>query len=203
MPGDQSPDAQNTHFMKSKKRIARLSTALIICMFMSGITGLNAQVIKKTVEELTLDSKTILYGTCTRTESLWDEKHERIHTEIHVQVEGYLKGAQGTNVTITVPGGRVENILYEVSDMPSFSEGEEVVVFLSKHSSGRNLVTGAVQGKIKIFKDPQTGKRLVNQPVKEQASAKKSATIFDASTQQTEAIALDEFLVEIAGYLGQ
>ncbi|TFH20157.1 MAG: hypothetical protein E4H10_16970, partial [Bacteroidia bacterium] len=125
--------------MKSTKRIARLSTGLIICMFTLGITVLNGQVLQRTVEEMTHDSKTILYGTCTRIESLWDEKHERIHTEIHVQAEGYLKGAQGSNITITVPGGRVEDIMYDVSDMPSFTEGEECVVFLSKHSSGRNL----------------------------------------------------------------
>ena len=185
------------------KRIARLFTGLIICMFTFGINGLHAQVIKKTVEELSLDSKTILYGTCTRIESLWDENHERIHTEIQVQTEGYLKGAQGSVVTITIPGGRVDNILYEVSDMPSFTEGEECVVFLSKHSSGRNLVTGAVQGKIKVYRDPNTGMRMVNRPVKEQASAKKSTTIFDESTQQTEAILLDDFLVEVASYLGQ
>ena len=157
----------------------------------------------QSTSENALDSKTILYGTCTQIESLWDEKHERIHTEIHVQAEGYLKGAQGSIVTVTVPGGRVDNIMYEVSDMPFFTEGEECVIFLSKHSSGRNLVTGAVQGKLKIYKNPNTGKRLVNRPVKEQASAKKSATIYDESTQKTEAIVLDEFLVEIASYLGQ
>lgn len=189
--------------MKSKKKTAGFFTGLIIFMFVTGMTTLNGQVIKKTVEEMTHDSRTILYGTCIGTESLWDEKHERIHTEILVQAEGYLKGPQGSVVTITVPGGRVDNILYEVSDMPFFTEGEECVVFLSKHSSGRNLVTGAVQGKLKVYKDPNTGKRLVNPPVKEEASAKKSATIFNELTQQTEAILLDDFLVEISSYLGQ
>ena len=189
--------------MKSTARIARLFSALFICMFLLGMTGLNGQVLQRSVEEMTLDSKTILYGTCTRIESLWDEKHERIHTEVHVQAEGYVKGAQGSIVTITVPGGRVGNIMYEVSDMPTFTKGEEFVAFLSKHSSGRNLVTGAVQGKLKIYKNANTGKRLVNRPVKQESSAKKSATIYDESTQQKEAIALDEFLMEILTYLGQ
>lgn len=170
---------------------------------MLGITGLNGQVLQRSVEEMTHDSKTILYGTCTHIESSWDEYQERIYTEIQVLAEGYLKGAQGSQLTITVPGGRVGNILYEVSDMPTFTEGEEFVVFLSEHSSGRNLVTGAVQGKLKIYKNDNTGKRLVNRPVKQEASAKKSAAIFDESTQKTEAIVLDEFLMEIATYLGQ
>ena len=103
--------------MKSITRIARLFIALFICMFLLGMTGLNGQVIKKSVEEMTHDSKTILYGTCTHIKSVWDENHERIHTEIQLQAEGYLKGAQGSNITVTVPGGRVDNILYEVSDI--------------------------------------------------------------------------------------
>ena len=189
--------------MKSIARIARLFSALFICVFLLGMTGLNGQVLQRSVEEMTHDSKTILYGTCTQIESLWDDKHERIHTEIRIQAEGYLKGSQGSNITITVPGGRVENIMYEVSDMPSFTEGEECVLFLSKHSSGRNLVTGAVQGKLKIYKNPNSGKRLVNKPVKAESSAKKSATLYNEATQKTEAIALDEFLVEISTYLGQ
>lgn len=189
--------------MKSTKRTARLFSALFICMFLLGTTGLNGQVIKKSVEEMTQDSKTILYGTCTQIESSWDENQERIYTEIQVQADGYLKGAQGSQLTITVPGGRVGNIMYEVSDMPAFKEGEEFVAFLSKHSSGRNLVTGAVQGKLNIYTDANTGNRLVNRPLNEQSSVKKSTTFYDESSQKTEAVVLEEFLVEIAGYLGQ
>lgn len=159
--------------------------------------------IKKTVEEMTQDSKTILYGQCSHIESSWDENQERIYTEIRVQAAAYLKGAKGTEITITIPGGRVGNIMYEVSDMPTFAEGEEFVAFLSEHSSGRNLVTGAVQGKLKIYEDANTGVRLISRPVKEESSAKKTTTFFDESTQEREIIPLDDFLAEINGYLGQ
>ena len=198
-----SRDVQNIQIMKTLTTNARLYTGLIFCCLMLGNLSINGQVIKKTVEEMTQDSKTILYGQCTQIESSWDENQERIYTEISVQTAAYLKGAKGSEITITVPGGRVGNIMYEVSDMPTFTEGEEFVAFLSEHSSGRNLVTGAIQGKLEIFQDANTGVRLIIRPVKEETSAKKAATIYDESTQEKEVIPLDDFIAEINGYLGQ
>jgi len=189
--------------MKSFTKNARLFTGLLFCSMMLGSFSINGQVIKRSVEEMTHDSKTILYGQCTNIESSWDNKQERIYTEIRVQAAEYLKGAKGSEITITIPGGRVGNIMYVVSDMPAFAEGEEFVAFLSDHSSGRNLVTGAVQGKLKVYKDANTGERLINRPVKEEPSATKSATIYDESTEKKEVIPLHEFLAEIQAYLGQ
>lgn len=170
---------------------------------MLGSMSLNGQVIKKTIEEMTQDALTILHGKCTQVQSSWDENQERIYTEIKVMAAEYLKGNQGSEVTITVPGGSVGNYVYEVSDMPVFAEGEEFVAFLSKHSSGRNLVTGAKQGKLLIHQDPNTGLPIVNRPVEEPSSMKKSTMIFDENTQEMEVVPLADFLTEIKGYLGQ
>jgi len=189
--------------MKSIKKIARLFPCLITCLFMLAGNCMNGQVVKRTVEEMTHDAESILYGKCTRVDSKWDDKHERIYTEVTVSAEEYLKGNQGGDITITVPGGRVGNYLYEVTDMPAFSEGEEFVAFLSKHSSGRNLVTGTVQGKLKIHRDPYTGVRILERPVEDDISTKKAAVIFDESTQKMESVTLEDFVAEIKGYLGQ
>lgn len=165
--------------------------------------ALNGQVIEMSVEELARDSETILFGKCTRIESSWNDKHDRIYTEVTVHAEGYLKGNEGQEVTITIPGGRVGNIIYEVSDMPSFSEGEEMVTFLTRHSSGRNLITGAVQGKLTIRRDELTGARKVRRSLTKAPSFKKSLEIFDSSNHRVEAIALDDFITEINGYVNQ
>ena len=46
--------------------------------------------------------------------------------------------------------------------MPVFTEGEDVVAFIWTNPSGKNLVTGGFQGKMKIIKDKlRTGKRMV------------------------------------------
>ncbi len=53
------------------------------------------------------------------------------------------------------------DIIYEVSDMPVFTEGEEVMAFVRTNPAGKNLVTGAYQGKMKIDKDKKTGKKMI------------------------------------------
>jgi len=189
--------------MKHKNQMTRHSSCLIICVLFLSNISLQGQVMQRSIEEMTLDAKTIIHGKCTQIHSSWDVNQERIYTEINVIANEYLKGPQGTEIIITIPGGQVGNYVYEVSDMPRFSEGEEFVAFLSEHSSGRNLVTGAVQGKLKIRKDPHTGALHVKIPVEEPASTKKSAMIFDESTQEMEDVPLGEFLSEIKGYLGQ
>lgn len=189
--------------MKSYKKIARPCLGIFICILILASLNTNGQVIKRSVEELTHNSKTILYGKCTQVESTWDENHERIYTEIKVQADGYLKGNDGSEVTITIPGGRVGNVIYEVSDMPAFLEGEEFVAFLTEHSTGRNLVTGAAQGKLMIHRDSQTGLQTIRRPVPAPSTQKKSLEIYEASAQKTEAISLEDFISEIRAYLEQ
>ena len=65
----------------------------------------------------------------------------------------------GSEVTITVPGGQVGDIIYEVSEMPDFQKGEEVFAFIWQHPSGENMITGGYLGKLKIDKDVQTRKK--------------------------------------------
>ena len=72
--------------------------------------------------------------------------------------EEYLKGDLGSGAIIAIPGGRVDNVIYEVSETPVFIEGEEVVAFIWTNPAGKNLITGGYQGKMKIEKDSKTGK---------------------------------------------
>jgi hypothetical protein len=118
-----------------------------------------AQLKKMSAEDLTKKSTAILYGQCSRVESEWNQERDLIFTTVTVIPEEYIKGNLGSLVLITVPGGQVDDIIYEVSEMPVFMEGEEVFAFIWEHPSGKNLVTGGKQGKMKIEKDKNTGKR--------------------------------------------
>lgn len=120
-----------------------------------------AQLKKMSAEDLTKSSTAILYGKCSKVESKWNQEHDLIFTTVTVIPEEYLKGDLGTEAQITIPGGQVGDIIYEVSEMPVFLEGEEVFAFIWEDPSGRNLVTGGKQGKMKIEKDKKTGKRKV------------------------------------------
>jgi hypothetical protein len=76
--------------------------------------------------------------------------------------------------------------------MPAFSEGEESVVFLWKHPSGNNLVTGALHGKLKIYTDKASGKKAVKSVGDQEKPNQKD---------KTEIRFLDNYVKEIKGYI--
>lgn len=157
----------------------------------------NAQKKKMSTKDLTEVSTTILYGKCTKVKSDWNEDKDLIFTTITIVPEEYLKGNLGSEALITVPGGRVDDIIYEVSEMPVFEEGEEVFTFIWEHPSGLNLVTAGDQGKLKIEKDKTTGKKIVKGTEVEvtEQTAKKSAS--PLSTYKAEKMLLEDFAREV------
>jgi len=158
-------------------------------------------VVKASAKQLTQESTAILTGKCTKTESFWNEKRTQILTEVRIRVDEYVKGNLGAEAVITIPGGRVGNIIYEVSDMPVFVEGEEVLVFLWRHPSGKNLVTGALQGKISLVEDKGTGKKIVYAipTEREQKTSLRKRRI--EKTPATKRVFLEDFIKELKSYV--
>ena len=203
--------------MKAQIRVCMYSMLLFTAAGLFLPATCTAQVKKMSAEELTTESTSILYGKCTKMESAWTEDKSMILTEVTVVPEQYLKGNLGSEVTITVPGGRVGDIIYEVSEMPAFQKGEEVFAFIWKHPSGLNLVTGGYQGKLKIHVDAKTGKKTIQgnqfgkyapkkltpEPVSKDKEATKAAKIQTLPTTKSERISLDDFTNEIQGYLNK
>jgi hypothetical protein len=110
-----------------------------------------------------------------------------------------MKGNLGAEAVITVPGGQVGDILYEVSEMPVFIEGEELVAFTWKNPAGKNLVTGGYQGKMKIEKDSKTGKRMVH--TSGIAVEPDTQTQPNGKTTKPEKIQLEDFVTKVKGYM--
>jgi hypothetical protein len=148
--------------MEELKKIIRHAFYLSLCFLVISITECAAQVKEMSAKELTTESTAVFYGKCSKIESKWNDKKSIIFTYVTVTPEAYIKGNLGTTALITVPGGQVGDILYEVSDMPVFVVGEDLMAFVWKDPSGKNLITGGYQGKMKIEKDAKTGKRMVN-----------------------------------------
>jgi hypothetical protein len=159
-----------------------------------------SQARQASVKELAQASTAILVGKCDKVESFWDENRTRIFTQVKIRAEESLKGNPGSEVVITVPGGRVGNTLYEVSDMPVFAPGEEVLVFLWRHPTGKNLVTGALQGKLSIVEDKKTGKKLlrgVSLRLEDDKTLRKTSA---TQSSAPEKIFLEDFVREVKGY---
>jgi hypothetical protein len=132
---------------------SRLSNFLIIILLTVVAFG--------TVEKISLAEKIkraslIVIGTVKLTQSHWEEtdRGKRIFTSVQIDVEKYVKGAGKRLIEIKVPGGKVGKITEEVPDVPNFSTGEKVVLFLKPNFF---RIVGWNQGKYTIEDDKVVG----------------------------------------------
>ncbi len=172
--------------MKNLKRIYIVGFLLVFFSFILPETESSAQVKKMSADDLTNASTAVLYGKCTKLKSEWNQDKSIIYTYVTIAPEEYLKGNLGAEAVIAVPGGQVGNIIYEVSEMPVFTEGEEVFAFVRTNPAGKNLITGGFQGKMKIEKDKKTGKKIVKA---------------EGSDSDAEGEALESFVIKVKGYM--
>jgi hypothetical protein len=101
------------------------------------------------VEETALGAEAIVRGRVEARVSRWTADHRRIVTDVTVTVTQAWKGAPGPQVIVTLPGGTVGRIGQHVDAAPSFADGEEVVVFLSRAGGGWRLA-GLALGKYRV-----------------------------------------------------
>jgi hypothetical protein len=184
--------------MKNLNRITKLTCWLFISFLFFQTTESKAQVIKMSAKDLTVKSTAVLYGKCSKVKCEWNDKKDKIYTYVTIVPEAYIKGNLGSEVTVTVPGGQVGDIVYEVSDMPFFVEGEETVAFVWKNLAGKNLITGGYQGKMKIEKDSKTGKRMVSGTGIEEVETGVQAP---GQVKKAEKMQLEDFVTKVKGYL--
>jgi len=148
-------------------------------------------------QDLTNESTAVFYGKCTKKRCEWNEKKSKIYTYVTISPEEYIKGNLGSEVVIAVPGGQVGNIIYEVSETPVFTEGEDVVAFVWKNPSGRNLITGGHQGRMKIEKDSKTGKRFVT----DMDDVTETTIQGQENVNKSRKVKLEEYVTKLKGYM--
>lgn len=116
---------------------------------------------KLTIQDLTLRADNIVVGTVTDIRSQWDAEHRHIYTLVTISIENRIKGnLQREELTITVPGGKVEGIREWVSDTPHFEISERAVLFLRGYEANTFEVLGCFQGKYSIQNDIITEKQI-------------------------------------------
>ncbi|MGD0755748.1 MAG: hypothetical protein ABR927_11880 [Bacteroidales bacterium] len=187
--------------MKDLRKINNLTCWLVISFLFFQTTESKAQVIKMTTKDLTNQSTAVLYGKCSKIKAEWNADKSIIYTYVTVVPEEYIKGNLGSEVTIAIPGGQVGDIKYEVSDMPLFNEGEDIVAFIWTNPAGKNLITGGSQGKMKIEKDIKTGKRMVQGSTTDVVTEPEVKGIDkSAKTGKPEKVPLDDFVTKLKGY---
>ncbi len=123
------------------------------------------------VQDLSLAQMTeradwIVRGTVNSKEARWQESERRgIFTQLELSLLEVLKGPAKAGQTMTFDqfGGTVGGITHKIPGAPQFALGEEVLLFLSRHHSGRLYVVGFSQGKFTVSREedgPQVSRNL-------------------------------------------
>jgi len=98
-------------------------------------------------------SEAIVIGHVTRTWSAWDDQHRYIWTHAEIAVHEVAKGARGMNLVVSEPGGAVGGVGMRVAGAPTYTPGEQVMLFLERAPNGYLRSAGLGQGKLRISAD--------------------------------------------------
>lgn len=137
-----------------------LRSASVALLLMVCTSAASAQQ-RMTLESLVKTSEAVIVARTVQTESFWNDDRTAILTRVVLDVEDQLSGQATSRTEVIVPGGRIGNIIHEVSDMPTFEAEEESVVFLERHRSGILIVSGGLHGKLPVTRDNNSGIKVV------------------------------------------
>ncbi|HYM10548.1 MAG TPA: hypothetical protein VEU62_07445 [Bryobacterales bacterium] len=135
---------------------------LTIGIFLLAAASLGATMTPRlSLEELVQRSELIVHGRVLRTWSAWDDAHQFIWTHSEIEITEALKGAPGSTIVVSEPGGIVDGVGMWIAGMARYQPGEEMVVFLYKTPIGYWRARGLGQGKFKVEEGAVNGERLV------------------------------------------
>jgi hypothetical protein len=117
-----------------------------------------------TDEQLVSRSTFIVRGIVPNMTSAWNIDATQVTTTIEVDIENTLKGTPPSPIQLHLLGGTADSITMNVYEAPSFTGGEEVILFLRENTEGFFPITGSEEGKLLVFLDPMTNVKMVTGP---------------------------------------
>ncbi|MHA7632363.1 hypothetical protein [Corallococcus sp. M7] len=123
---------------------------VVLATLLGGLPVGATTMLRTDLPQMAQTSDAVVQGVVRRVQSRWSGDKRRIVTDVEIQVTEALKGQTGGTVIVTQPGGRVGDIGQVVGGLASFSEGEEVVVFLEKRGASAFQLSGMAQGKYQV-----------------------------------------------------
>jgi len=137
-------------------------------LFIFILIGINIPLLSQSIhtglKSLSDNAEIILTGKVTEQKSEWNTDRSRIFTKVTITVEEYLKGSQNQgSITLTHPGGEVDEVGEIYSHVPRFYDNENVLLFLQKNKDniGYKVLEGEV-GKISLTVDKVTGEKMTS-----------------------------------------
>jgi hypothetical protein len=78
-----------------------------------------------------------------------------IFTEFDIQVSQYIKGSGNSVIRLTMPGGTVDGVRAWIPDLPTFKQGEDVLLFLRPgFERAGDPAVGVNQGVFRVVASP-------------------------------------------------
>lgn len=148
--------------MQEKTPFLNILVFLTVLLGFAFSVQTTAQVVRLNVAQLLRNADRALVGKCISVSTEIDKKLGKPVTIATFTVTQRIKGNIGNEVTIRQFGGKREGSFpLLISGMPSYKEGEEVILFLYGVSQyGFSSPVGLLQGKFLVTKDKTTGKRV-------------------------------------------
>jgi hypothetical protein len=121
---------------------------LALALAANAATAAASTFVAATVEEVARSSEAVVRGRVVAAAGR-TTRDGRIVTDVDVEVASAWKGAPEATIRIVVPGGSLGWIALRVEGAPTFTPGEEVVVFLAREGHAWR-VNGYGQGKYRV-----------------------------------------------------
>jgi len=152
------------------RRVCHVFVMGVIAMAMAAGTARPIVLVPMTTAEMAALADWVVRGTVESVTVGWNDQHTMVYTSTTVRVlECYGPRAKDCpgELVVCQPGGRVGSRVCVVPGMPTYREGEDVVLFLERSRNTRfakhaaeYMPVGAVQGKYSIRKDGRAVREL-------------------------------------------
>ena len=128
--------------------------------------------------DLVHDAQAIAQGQVVALDAGWTSDHRAIETLVTLRVDAYLKGQLGpvgSTLQFRVPGGRLGRFDSVMIGAPTFSIGQNVVVFLGARGPSVPYLLGLGQGVFRLV--PGAGGWLVTPPALWPSTSARTAVV--------------------------
>jgi len=147
--------------VRGRSRLVFPSVALLLSLFAPGKVARATTLRRMSLAQMSRAAPLIVRARCLGNSVGWDAGE--IWTFTSFDVEELWKGSAPARILVRLLGGRLGNITSNVSGVPRFHAGEEVVLFLQPTSRGDLSVVSWQQGTFRIRLDARTGEESVVQ----------------------------------------
>jgi hypothetical protein len=135
----------------------------VACVLVSTLASATV-IVPAELKEIVAGSEVIAYARVTDVRPEWADGRRWIDTVVTAEVVSYLKGGPSETLTFKVPGGQLGRYRSVFVGAPTFTRGDEAVLFLKPNGDDLPDVFGVNQGVFRVRVDALTGQRMVVPP---------------------------------------